>query len=162
MSPTSKDDSQNACYVCFEDNAPKSQCACNTYIHDACLLKTITYTNKPYCCICKDPYKNIVTNAIIHHRLHVEFRIVLILLFVSVVGVICGTAALIASHVQYDEEHAQLYRGVFVCAGVLYLIAILGLVMSAYTLISMFRRGVPLWLECYRVNFIRLIPTVQV
>lgn len=41
------------CYVCFEDGAPPSECACtDRYIHVACLLKMSDTSGKTTCGVC--------------------------------------------------------------------------------------------------------------
>ena len=160
MLPTPRTDSQTACYVCFEDNAPKSQCACNICIHDACLLKTLEYTNKPYCSICEEPYKNIVTQTIIKHQICTEYKLTIVLISVSTIGILCGTAALIACHMQYDEKYADIYRIIFLCAGILYLVAVFGLCMGFYISLDALRRNIPFRSECHHIISIRLISDV--
>jgi len=48
------------CFVCFEDNAPLSQCRCNDrYIHPACLFKMVGTNGKTACAVCLVEYTNI-------------------------------------------------------------------------------------------------------
>lgn len=44
------------CYVCFDDGAPPSVCACkDRYVHIQCVLKAIEASGKPECSVCTQP-----------------------------------------------------------------------------------------------------------
>ena len=47
------------CYICFEKDAPLSECKCkNIYLHKECQKKYIEKKNSIVCSICKKNYNN--------------------------------------------------------------------------------------------------------
>jgi hypothetical protein len=52
------------CYVCFEENAPKSCCSCkDRYLHPTCMLELVARNGKETCDVCLAPHLNLKMNA---------------------------------------------------------------------------------------------------
>lgn len=155
-------ESQNVCYVCFEEGAPPSQCACNTCIHDACLLKTLRATNKPYCTVCEEPYKNVIIQVVTTRRINAEHRFTLILSMLCGAMVICATVTLLSCLATYTEEHAVRYNVLVVCSAMFYLVAAIGGCLCIYCAVNATRHNIPFWYESNRMKSIRLVTSTHV
>jgi hypothetical protein len=74
------------CYICHESGGKRVTCACkNLYLHDDCLIESITKLKNSKCTICKEEYKNIINYEKKKYRLekpgkHLLYRFIIICL----------------------------------------------------------------------------------
>ena len=54
-------ESFSECYICQENGGKRVTCACkNLYLHDDCLIESITKLKNSKCTICKEEYNGIL------------------------------------------------------------------------------------------------------
>ena len=52
------------CYVCFEEGAPASPCACkDRFLHRACMLNMTSVSGKAACSVCLAEYQDVVVRS---------------------------------------------------------------------------------------------------
>lgn len=90
--------SENLCFVCFEANAPRSQCACvDSHVHDECLERWLQQSGQQTCSVCRSPYANVETERVtVHCRLNESVWVALFIWFSTIVLSVCGIYGIVA------------------------------------------------------------------
>jgi hypothetical protein len=77
-----------ACYVCFEDGAPRSLCKCtDRFVHAECLVKQVQANGRAQCPVCLEPYTQIVvvpTRRITRHFWYFLTRCIIVWILLPV------------------------------------------------------------------------------
>ena len=106
----------NLCFVCFDGDAPRSQCACvNAHVHDKCLERWLQQSGNVKCSVCKADYANVIIEHTVHSRLN-RF-VCLTYLFSLYLLLLIGCSVLLLCEFYFNDMHAiTLYCGIFFLA----------------------------------------------
>ena len=101
----------DTCFVCFNGNAPRSQCLCvHCHVHDACLERWLRQSGRSECSVCRAPYANVDTTHTT--GCHANWAVVGALAIIGAMGLaIC--AALVLAESFRVQHVVTLVFGIF-------------------------------------------------